>query len=78
MIRFKYGANRTVDTDQSISQTSKESSLKVNDAEKTELSTSLEFFETPTRYRRRPLSQEEIHLIEVGLRSITFSSSRSL
>ena len=45
--------------------TSHGSESKVNPAKETQTSGSLEFFETPTRYRRRPLTEEEIDLIKV-------------
>lgn len=56
MIRFKYGANRT---DASTTQKSHETKQK-------EKSETLEFFETPMRFRRRPLTQEEIDLVTIG------------
>ncbi|CAF3561190.1 unnamed protein product [Rotaria sordida] len=71
LIRFKYGANQFGSvtrastenkSDSHVSQTIGASSQpKVG-----QKSAALEFSQTPKKYRRRPLTQDEIDLIAVG------------
>ena len=67
MIRFKYGPNRS---GSAAHETSTATSASGQPAEAKTAST-LEFFETPTRYRRRPLTQEEIDLVTVRRRLLS-------
>ncbi|UJR35988.1 hypothetical protein I4U23_028728 [Adineta vaga] len=76
MIHFRYGVNHTDthSTDQTSNQSknatpsssSSSSSSTNNQSKKIQTPATLEFSQTPNKYRRRPLTQDEIDLVTVG------------
>jgi hypothetical protein len=68
LIRFKYGANQS-DSAVHASNEKKTDSKPTGATSSTkpiQKSVSLEFSQTPKKYRRRPLNQEEIDLVTIG------------
>jgi hypothetical protein len=72
LIRFKYGANQSGMTDASTGGTSDSNTAKSIGASSSssskagQKSAPLEFSQTPKKYRRRPLTQDEIDLVTVN------------
>ncbi|CAF0789161.1 unnamed protein product [Adineta ricciae] len=72
MIQFRYGANRSGSATHATKENVKDSSSVVNKAGATsptktvQQAGTFEFVQTPAKYRRRSLTQEEIDLVAIG------------
>ncbi|CAF0831589.1 unnamed protein product [Adineta ricciae] len=70
VIRFRYGANHTDPHSSSHHESENVSasptSTNNNQFKSSGISTTLEFSQTPQKYRRQPLTQDEIDLVNIG------------
>lgn len=65
LIKFKYGGNRMATQVLHEANPNKNTQTSAK-AVKSQPGSSLEFWETPLKYRRRPLTQAEIDLVSFG------------
>ncbi|CAF2540440.1 unnamed protein product [Rotaria sp. Silwood2] len=71
LIRFKYGANQSGSVNHASTESKSDSSMAQaigasSQSKAGQKSASLEFSQTPKKYRRHPLTQDEIDLIAIG------------
>ncbi|UJR10074.1 hypothetical protein I4U23_014296 [Adineta vaga] len=71
MIQFRYGANRSGSATHALKEHKSDSNTvksvgAISQTKAVEHTDTFEFSETPTKYRRRQLTQEEIDLIAIG------------
>ncbi|CAF0831701.1 unnamed protein product [Adineta ricciae] len=69
-IHFRYGANHADAHSSSHHEPenvpASPTSTNNNQSKSSEISTTLEFSQTPQKYRRQPLTQDEIDLVTIG------------